>query len=230
MSYVTQKQSYDPVAILGAIGIPAAFAGLLVVGLAVKAVVEEKEDKPFGGVIITPEPPPLPDPVEQTSEQPKTKPPLTNPYVPDAPFDLPRPGVDLDSTGELTPLGGDIDVGGVEVGGLGGGIGGNIAPQATFDPVNAKPANNPARWVTDSDYRSIWVRREYTGTARFTLDISASGRVSNCTITSSTGHTQLDTATCRLITDRARFNPALDSNGAPTTGTFTSSINWQLPD
>ncbi len=229
MSYVTQKQTHQPVAILGAIGIPAAFAGLLVVGLAVKAVTDNVIDEGFTGVTITPTiPPPPPEPVDPVEPTPNTNQKLPDIYVPDAPFTPKREPNVVGTTGELTPLGGDIDLGGVDIGNLG--IGDGIGAQPVFDPIAAKPANNPSRWVTDDDYRSAWVRREYSGTASFSLEINTAGQVTNCSITRSTGHAALDTATCELITDRARFDPAMDGNGAPTTGTFKSSINWQLPD
>ncbi len=231
MSYVTNKHTYQPVAILGAIGIPAAFAGLLVVGLAVKAVVDNTIDEPITGVTVTPYiPPPPPKPVEDPDPRPKSQPNETITYVPDTRFPAPRDPSDIETTGQLDPIG-DIDLGEINNGdlGLGGGMGGDVAPKATFDPVGAKPSNNASRWITDSDYRSSWVRREYSGNASFLLEVSTSGRVTDCTITQSTGHEVLDTATCKLITKRARFNPALNSEGAPTTGSFKSSVNWQLP-
>src|SRR3546814_8691548 len=56
----------------------------------------------------------------------------------------------------------------------------------------AAPRNDPASWVTDSDYRSRWIREGLQGTAKFRLEIAASGKVSGCTITQSTGHAVLD--------------------------------------
>ena len=38
----------------------------------------------------------------------------------------------------------------------------------------------------------------------------------------------LDSTACRLLTQRARFDPKLDSSGEPTTGTWSSSFRWQL--
>lgn len=56
------------------------------------------------------------------------------------------------------------------------------------------------------------------------------GRVVSCTVTSSSGHADLDAATCSLVSLRARFNPALDANGNPTTGTYSNRIRWVIPD
>jgi protein TonB len=39
----------------------------------------------------------------------------------------------------------------------------------------------------------------------------------------------LDDATCKNIQRRARFEPALDGNGNPTTGRWGSSVRWVIP-
>jgi len=99
-----------------------------------------------------------------------------------------------------------------------------------FDPVSAKPRNDPAAWVTEADYRSSWINREMAGTARFRLEIAASGKVEGCTITGSSGHPDLDRATCDLVTRRAKFAAAKDASGAKTGGAYASSVRWQIPD
>jgi protein TonB len=67
------------------------------------------------------------------------------------------------------------------------------------------------------------------GTAVAQLSIGADGRVTGCSIVRSTGNSALDSATCNIIRRRARFTPARDSNGNPTTDTYTSpAITWQL--
>jgi protein TonB len=67
------------------------------------------------------------------------------------------------------------------------------------------------------------------GTARATLTISAQGQVVGCDITQSTGNRALDSATCSILRRRAKYTPARDSNGNPTTDTVqTPSIVWRL--
>jgi protein TonB len=38
----------------------------------------------------------------------------------------------------------------------------------------------------------------------------------------------LDRATCRILESRARFTPARDNRGNPTTDTLTQRIRWVL--
>ena len=103
-------------------------------------------------------------------------------------------------------------------------------PSPLADPVPATPRNNPGTWVTEADYRSSWINREMVGTARFRLQIGASGKIEGCTITASSGFAELDKATCELVARRARFDPAVDSSGAKVSGNYSSSVRWQLPE
>lgn len=99
-----------------------------------------------------------------------------------------------------------------------------------FDPVGPRPRNDPGAWVMTSDYKTSWINREWTGTARFRLEIAASGKVAGCTITGSSGHAELDKATCDLVTRRARFEPARDGAGARIGGRYSGAVSWVLPD
>lgn len=225
MSYASHTRRPNPAALAGAIGIPAAFAALLVVGLAVKVVIEDKPP-PLQGFTVKPIPipPPPPDPVESTTstkqQQTSTSSTITRPEVP---FDF------ASSPVESLPGLDDIDVGPV-LGPVDFGIPGPTPSASPFDPVGATPRNNPGRWVMDSDYRSNWLRQGLSGAARFTLSIDAAGKVTGCTITRSTGHGVLDAATCELVTKRARFDAARDSTGKPVAGSFNGAINWRIPE
>lgn len=231
MNYVAQSRRPNPAAILGAIGIPAAFGALLVTGLAVTVVVT-KDENPIG-TLIKSDPPPIPVPPPPPKQQAeKTEPTRTVVVAPTNPIDLNKKAVIPET--KLPPLP-PLPPGPTP--GIGNNLGegaGTPAPPAPppppkFDPISAKPRGNPGTWITTRDYRSNWIRREMTGTAGFTLQISASGRVTGCTVTSSTGHSALDQATCRLVQKRARFTPARDSDGAEVAGTYSNSVTWRLP-
>jgi periplasmic protein TonB len=93
----------------------------------------------------------------------------------------------------------------------------------------AVPQGSPSRWATTDDYPSRDLREENEGVARFSVQIGTNGRVTACSITGSSGHPGLDAATCKFVTSRAKFTPALDKSGNPTTGTFSSSVRWVIP-
>ncbi|HKX77705.1 MAG TPA: energy transducer TonB [Novosphingobium sp.] len=107
-----------------------------------------------------------------------------------------------------------------------------VPPQPTpsFTPVSAQPSNNPSRWVTTSDYPTQDLRLGNQGAVRFELAIGANGKVTGCTITQSSGHVGLDTATCKYVASRARFKPAIDSSGANVAATYSGRIVWVIPD
>lgn len=226
MSYVSAANRPNPVAAMGALGVPAAFAGLLIVGLAVRVVVQPAVPNP--DVIDVPIPPPvvdIPEPMDTpttvTEQVQPQEPTYTAPTRPETPNvfvtgDSTLPGPLVDPGPINLPLD-PIDFG---------------TPSVTprFDPIAASPRGNPGDWVTNNDYRTSWINRGYEGVASFTLNVDASGRVSNCTITNSTGYTALDDATCRLLERRGRFNPAKDGEGKTVAGTYRSSVRWTIPD
>jgi protein TonB len=96
-------------------------------------------------------------------------------------------------------------------------------------PKSASPRGNPGSWANANDYPSRALREEKEGVTRFSVQIDANGRVTSCNVTGSSGTPELDSTTCSLIQRRARFNPATDGEGKPTSGSWSSSVRWQIP-
>jgi len=95
---------------------------------------------------------------------------------------------------------------------------------------NPVPRGNPGRWANANDYPSRALREEREGTTRFSVTVNAKGRVDTCTVTGSSGHADLDAATCKNIKRRARFRPALDPNGNEIPGRWSNRVRWQIPE
>lgn len=102
-------------------------------------------------------------------------------------------------------------------------------PPPRVQPKSPSPRGNPGAWANPNDYPSRALREEREGVTRFSVQVDASGRVSSCNITGSSGHPDLDSTTCSLIQRRGRFNPATDGNGQPTGGSWSSSVRWEIP-
>jgi len=100
-------------------------------------------------------------------------------------------------------------------------------PPQRVEPARARA--NLASYVSDADYPASAQRNEEQGTTGFRLTVGTDGRVTNCEVTSSSGSSTLDAATCNIMRRRARFTPAHDSAGNPTTDTVSSRIRWVLP-
>ena len=223
MAYLQHTSWKDrPGAVAGVVAIHAVIGYALVAGLSFNKLVDEVKNP--GGYFV-PEvelPPPPPPPDQKVEPEQKIAPPV---HAPVPPIDLgpQRPPVDV--TDVIPAIADPIPY---------------VAPKPTpqpglaakpaFEPMGARPRGNPASWVTVNDYRSSWINREMTGIARFRLEVGANGRVENCTITSSSGHAELDRATCALVTQRARFDPAKDGTGATVSGSYANAVRWELPE
>lgn len=227
MNYAAQTRKPNAGALLGALAIPAGVGAALVVGLAVTHVVTQP-DAPLQGFTVKPVPiePPPPEPeVEPTqTTTPQTARPAPDPVVPDTPFVIANTAPPI-TTVPLGTLTGPI----IDAPLPGGEITGPPIAAALPDPIAVTPRGNPSSWIMERDYRTRWIREGLSGVAGFTLEIDARGRVSDCTITRSTGHAVLDGATCRLLERRARFNPARNPAGEATSGSYSSSVAWKIP-
>lgn len=96
-------------------------------------------------------------------------------------------------------------------------------------PRSPIPIGNAAGWLTPGDYPPEARRASVGGRSDFILDVGPDGRVTGCSIRSSSGSKILDDQACALVTRRARFFPALDDDGQPTTGTYANRVRWQPP-
>lgn len=78
------------------------------------------------------------------------------------------------------------------------------------------------------DYPQTAIERNEQGSVTVRLTVGTNGRVSNCSVTSSSGSRTLDSATCRILQSRARFTPAKNNQGQTTTDTVSQRIRWVL--
>jgi protein TonB len=105
-------------------------------------------------------------------------------------------------------------------------------PPPPPQPSKAKGATprGQSSWAgrIQANYPTRAAREEREGRVGVRVTINAEGRVSSCTVTSSSGSPDLDEAACDGMTRYARFNPALDDAGNPTTGSYSTAIVYRL--
>ncbi|MDQ4087548.1 MAG: energy transducer TonB [Pseudomonadota bacterium] len=94
--------------------------------------------------------------------------------------------------------------------------------------VRVPPRGNLAAFVSNDDYPSAALRAGAQGTSIFMLDIDREGRVTGCRILASSGNESLDNATCRVMRERGRLEPAIGDDGAPIAATLVGSIRWAI--
>lgn len=105
------------------------------------------------------------------------------------------------------------------------GEGGDLAP----GNVSARARANLANYFSADDYPAAALRNGEQGRVGFAVEVDATGRVSACRVTESSGSALLDSTTCQIIRRRARYTPARDARGAVTAGRDQASITWRLP-
>ena len=214
MAYADQKMSGNRLTALIVVAILHIIVGYaLVTGLAysafqkVKERVETfdvKEEKP-------PEEPPPPPP-----DQPLPPPPIV---APPPPISFSRPAPMLETVTTPPPPAPVFTT---------------AAPAPPPPPVASKARGaNPkgqGSWAAriQDNYPSAALRKEIEGTVGVRVSIGPDGRVAGCTVSGSSGSGDLDSAACDGMTRYARFEPALDAGGSPTSGSFSTRIVYKI--
>lgn len=89
-----------------------------------------------------------------------------------------------------------------------------------------QPLRSPATWLVSSDYPDGALSQGHSGIVHFRVDVDTSGKVESCHVLSATKPSDFELATCRGITKRARFEPALDAKGQPVRSFHVNTVRW----
>jgi len=217
MSYIEQTGRKNPASVAAVVGVHLVVGYALLTGLGYTVIPHPRTKTDVFTVPTEPPPPPLKPidmkPTKQTTTVlPKSEPPQPDTLKADPIIRTPV------FTGPFgTPSGG----GTIEV-----------APPQPPKPSlasDAVPSRDRLRWITTDDYPTAALRQDIQGSVVISVMIGTDGRVRSCLVTQSSGNKLLDDATCRLYTARARFTPARDADGNPTTAQRTDRYRWQIP-
>jgi TonB family protein len=96
---------------------------------------------------------------------------------------------------------------------------------AVMRPV---PIGNPADWINPDDYPAASIAADEEGIVVTLLQVNSDGTVSSCRIATSSGHPALDTQTCKLLAERARFTPAHDKTGRAQSDFVRQQVRWSF--
>jgi hypothetical protein len=109
----------------------------------------------------------------------------------------------------------------------------NLVRSWGFDPAEqaglsrqAVPLNDPAQWLDGDDFPNSANLLGQNGIVQFRLAIEADGAISNCAVQSATAGSDFATTTCRAVTRRARFQPALNAAGQPVRSYYVQAVRW----
>lgn len=218
MSYLDQTGRKNPASVAAVVGVHLAVGYALLIGLGYTVVPFVPHRTTI--VDITEPPPPPPRPlVTQRSKLPTPTNPIPkrdDALKPDTTI-IPQPNFDRPFTA------------------TGGGDGGTVLlppldPPKPSQARDAIPGKDRLRWITTDDYPTAALRQDIQGSVMISVTIDSEGRVRSCLVTQSSGSKLLDDATCRLYTARARFTPARDADGNPTSAQRTDRYRWQIPN
>jgi hypothetical protein len=103
----------------------------------------------------------------------------------------------------------------------------DVAQQRTLSR-RPTPSGSPHGWLRGADYptNAFLAKEQAVITAR--LMIGVDGSVTGCEVLRSFAPPTFQDPTCRLLTRRARFEPALDANGKPVASYYVNRIKWVL--
>ncbi len=109
------------------------------------------------------------------------------------------------------------------------------APPAVVPPAPPAAAESTvprqtAGSISDADYPAAAIRAGEQGTTAFTIVVGPDGKPSECRVTGSSGSEVLDSATCTLVTQRFRYEPARDASGKAVTAEVTRRVTWRFPE
>ncbi len=82
---------------------------------------------------------------------------------------------------------------------------------------------------SQDDYPAEAMRKGEEGTSTVRLDVDAAGRVTGCSVIDTSKSPSLDAATCRVLSERARFTPAKGPDGRAVAEHYTQRVRWLLP-
>ncbi len=97
------------------------------------------------------------------------------------------------------------------------------------EPQRGHPLENPGTWFRDKDYPLDAKRAGAQGRVSIRVGIDAKGRITDCTILTSSGNASLDAVTCASVRARGRFSVQKGADGKPEPYSYTiPGVRWSL--
>ena len=222
MAYADQQMSGSKVTALVIVALIHVFVGYaLVTGLAYQAA--QKVIKSVTAVDIKEPPKEPPPPPPPPKEQPKTPPPPAPIVAPPPPINIAPTPPQVATVVKAPPPAPVVPIALPAA---------PPAPPAPPAPSKARGSSpkGQAGWAAriQDNYPPRAQREEREGRVGVRVTIDTGGRVSACTVTSSSGSPDLDQAACDGMTRYARFNPALNDAGDPISSSYSTAIVFKL--
>jgi len=214
---------------------------VLISGLSVSFVQKLSESLEVFEIAPEPDPPPPvtiePNPVADTRPEGEAAPPNLRSRA--TPIEAPVPIVQIPLppppviTAPVAGVGNDASTGNADIPGPGTGAGGvgdgtGSGGRGTGDGAGGRemPPRQIRGRIADRDFPRGASVAGVSGRVEIIFDVEIDGRATNCEIERSSGNRELDETTCRLVTQRFRYEPARDARGRPVPSTLIESHEW----
>ena len=147
-------------------------------------------------------------------------PPIQPPPIPAAPI----AGIGAAASAGAAPVPGP----GTGSGGIGNGTGNGSYGDGDGGGGGGTPLRLKSGRIKPSDYPKDALRAGVSGTVGLLFTVGVTGRVTQCTVTRSSGSRSLDDTTCRLIQERFRYKPTTNAAGRPIPDQVEGEHVWTL--
>lgn len=101
-------------------------------------------------------------------------------------------------------------------------------PDLPNSKLSSGPVGNLQPLFSGKDYPWSAVINRLGGTTSLEVLVDDKGAVADCSVTGTSGNATIDAQSCAIITDRAKFQPALDPQGKATRSSFSQRITWRV--
>lgn len=92
----------------------------------------------------------------------------------------------------------------------------------------ATPTEQPSKWLGPFDYPKSMIVSGTMAIVEFRLDVADTGDVAGCKVISATLPEEASDTTCKLISQRAKFLPALDAAGKAAKSYYMGTVRWVI--
>ena len=117
---------------------------------------------------------------------------------------------------------------GTGAGGVGSGFGSGKSGDGTGGGGIASRAKLVGGRITNTDYPKSATSARQGGSVTVHFTVGVNGRPSKCRVVKSSGNSDIDATTCRLIEQRFRYNPARNKAGHPISDVTGWQQTWWL--
>lgn len=93
---------------------------------------------------------------------------------------------------------------------------------ATFPQMD----RDATTYIRPQDRTSVHIRPGMNSTATVVVQVQSTGEARDCVVIHSTGDAYLDSRTCQIFVEGARYRPARDRSGQPIKAPLVATMKW----